>query len=176
MPKILFIGAHRLNRSPSQRFRFEQYSPFLSENGFECHLSPLLDEKDDKFFYGEGNVVGKLSVVAKSFLRRWKDISKAEKYDIIFIQREAFMIGSTFFEKKMKATGKKIVFDFDDAIWLPNISESNKKYEWLKKPLKTVQLISMADLVIAGNDYLAAYAGKFNKNVQMIPTTIDTEY
>lgn len=176
MPNILFIGAHRLNRSPSQRFRFEQYFYFLKANGFECHLSPLLDEKDDKLFYSEGNFFGKVFVVAKCFLRRQKDIAKAKEYDIIFIQREAFMTGTTFFERKLKETGKKIIFDFDDAVWLPNVSEGNKKFEWLKNPSKTSQLISLFDLVIAGNNYLGDYARKFNKNVWMIPTTIDTEY
>ena len=176
MPKILFIAAHRLNRSPSQRFRFEQYFSFLNRNGYECHLSYLLPEADDRIFYSEGNFIRKVSVVAKSFLRRRKDISKAKEYDIIFIQREAFMTGSVYFEKQLKKTGKKIIFDFDDAVWLPNVSEGNRKYEWLKNPSKTSRLISLADLVIAGNAFLADYANKFNKNVQVIPTTIDTDY
>ena len=176
MPKILFIGAHRFNRSPSQRFRFEQYFTFLKKNGFTCDLSPLLDENDDRVFYGEGNYPGKAMVVLKSFLRRRKDISMANDYDIIFIQREAIMTGSVYFEKMLKKSGKKFVFDFDDAVWLPNISESNKKFEWLKNPSKTRQLIAMADQVIAGNGYLADYAKKYNPNVEIIPTTIDTDY
>jgi len=176
MSKILFIAAHRLNRSPSQRFRFEQYFSFLKANGFECHLSPLLDEINDKIFYSEENFFEKVSVVAKSFLRRRGDIAKAKEYDIIFIQREAFMTGTTFFERKLKETGKKIIFDFDDAIWLPNVSEGNKKFEWLKNPSKTSRLISLSDLVVAGNNYLEDYAKKYNKNVWMIPTTIDTDY
>ena len=176
MPKILFIGAHRFNRSPSQRFRFEQYFSFLQKNGFECDLSALLDEKDDRIFYSDGNFFGKGRVVVKSFLRRWKSISKAKEYDIIFIQREAFMTGSVFFEKLLKKTGKKIVFDFDDAIWLSNVSEGNKKYEWLKDPAKTSFLIGISDLVIAGNNFLADYSKKYNNNVMVIPTTIDTDY
>jgi len=176
MPKILFIGAHRLNRSPSQRFRFEQYFSFLCENGFECHLSPLLDENENKMFYSEGRFFRKMLIVINSFLRRKKDIAKAKEYDIIFIQREAFMTGTTFFERKLKETGKKIIFDFDDAVWLPNVSMGNKKFEWLKNPSKISKLISLSDLVIAGNHYLKSYAGKYNKNVLIIPTTIDTEY
>lgn len=176
MHKILFIGAHRFNRSPSQRFRFEQYFSFLRENGFECHLSPLLNEKEDKIFYNKGNLFGKIVVVINSFLKRKTDITKAKEYDIIFIQREAFMTGTTFFERKLKETGKKIIFDFDDAVWLPNVSEGNKKFEWLKNPSKTSMLISLSDLVITGNNYLKSYAIKYNRNVLIIPTTIDTDY
>ena len=50
MPKILFVAAHRPGRSPSQRFRFEQYLPFLKENGYEYDFSYLISEKDDKIF------------------------------------------------------------------------------------------------------------------------------
>jgi glycosyltransferase involved in cell wall biosynthesis len=76
----------------------------------------------------------------------------------------------------VKKKNVRMVFDFDDAIWLPNISENNKKFEWLKNPKKTPSLIAIANLVIAGNDFLANYALRFNSNVQVIPTTIDTTY
>ncbi|HEY4798469.1 MAG TPA: glycosyltransferase family 4 protein [Bacteroidia bacterium] len=176
MHKILFIGAHRLNRSPSQRFRFEKYFSFLNENGFECTLSALLDKQDDEVFYSEGNIPGKFFVILKSFFKRISDLNTISQYDIIFIQREAFMTGSAFFEKAFRKKKAKIIFDFDDAIWLPNISESNKKFEWLKNPSKTAEIIALADVVIAGNSYLADYAKKYNKNVHIIPTTINTDY
>ena len=55
-------------------------------------------------------------------------------YDFIFIQRESFFIGGAFFERLFKLTGKKIIFDFDDAIWLPNVSDGNKSLLFLKSP------------------------------------------
>lgn len=176
MPKILFIGAHRFNRSPSQRFRFEQYISFLQDNGFECYLSSLLDEVDDKKMYSKKNVLSKAIIIGKGVLKRNRDIKLARQYDIVFIQREAFMVGTTYFERQFRKLGKKLVFDFDDAIWLPNTYEGNKKFEWLKNPAKTSELIAMADLVFAGNSYLTNYAKKFNKNAYLIPTTIDTDY
>ena len=33
----------------------------------------------------------------------------------------------------------------------------------------------MADLVMAGNDYLANYARQWNGRVEVVPTTIDTD-
>lgn len=176
MAKILFIATHRLNRSPSQRFRFEQYFSFLKENGFECYLSPLLTEKEDITFYSKGHILRKAFIIFNCFQKRNKDISKTRNYDIIFIQREAFMTGTLYFERKFKTTGKKIIFDFDDAIWLPNVSEENKNFSWMKKPSKTSEIIRLSDLVITGNGFLSEYAKKFNRNVHIIPTTIDTDY
>lgn len=172
--RILFVAAHRPDRSPSQRFRFEQYLSFLKENGFEYDFSWLISEKDDKRFYAPGNLRTKLLILLKSWWKRRKDAWRAADYDIIFVQREAFMTGSTRFEKKFAKSGAKLVFDFDDAIWNLDTSEANKKFEWLKNPGKTAEIISMSHLVIAGNQYLASYAKRHNKNVVIVPTTIDT--
>ena len=43
--KILFPAIHRPDRSPSQRYRFEQYIPYLEENGFEVTYSYFISEK-----------------------------------------------------------------------------------------------------------------------------------
>lgn len=99
----------------------------------------------------------------------------ASQFDIIFIQREAYLLGTSYFESRFKKSGAKIVFDFDDAIWLMDISDVNKKFSWLKRPTKTAEIISVADRVIAGNPYLADYARTYNPNVLMIPTSVDTD-
>jgi len=176
LPKILFIASHRLNRSPSQRYRFEQYFDFLNKNGFECHLSPIITEKDDAVFYKQGKLFQKGWILVKSILRRISDWRRFSDYDIVFVQREALMIGSTFFEKKIAKSRAKFVFDFDDSIWLMDTSEGNKKFEWLKNPLKTAKNIALADRIFAGNAYLANYAKHYNTNVALVPTTIDTDF
>lgn len=174
MPKIHFIAAHRYDRSPSQRFRFEQYFTFLEENGFQCELLNLLSEKDDAVFYKKGKYFQKLKILIRSFYKRKNDVKNVKKTDIVFIQREAFMTGSTRFERKFKKTGAKIIFDFDDSIWLFNVSDANKSFKWLKNAEKTASIISLADMIFAGNNYLASYAKQFNSNIKIVPTTIDT--
>ncbi|MEO8759542.1 MAG: glycosyltransferase family 4 protein [Bacteroidia bacterium] len=176
MPRVLFLAPHRLNRSPSQRYRFEQYISFLEKNNFQCELSYLISEKDDKIFYAEGNTFKKLWILIKAILIRVKDTFRYKKYDIVFVQREAIMIGSSFFEKRIKRSRAKYIFDFDDSIWLMDTSDGNKKYEWLKNPEKTVRNIRYADMVFAGNTYLASYARRCNNHIKIIPTTIDTDF
>jgi glycosyltransferase involved in cell wall biosynthesis len=174
MPKILFLTLHRPNRSPSQRFRFEQYLDLLNQNGFDYEFSFLLNEKDDAIFYKKGHLFSKAFIVLKSSLKRLKELMNASKYDIVFIQRECFMLGSSFFEKQFSKSGVKMIFDFDDSIWLQNVSDANKTFVWLKNPNKTSKIISYSNLVFAGNKYLKDYAIQFNKEVEIIPTTIDT--
>jgi glycosyltransferase involved in cell wall biosynthesis len=176
MPKILFVASHRPDRSPSQRFRFEQYLSFLKQNGFDYDFSWSISERGDQLLYKPGNFVGKALIFMKATIRRLRDLMILSEYDIIFVQREAFMTGSSFFERMYSKSRAKLVFDFDDAIWLFDVSHANKHLGWLKKPEKTSQIIKVSDAVIAGNQYLANYARQFNNNVVVIPTTIDTEY
>jgi len=173
--KILFIASHRPGRAPGQRFRFEQYFHFLQENGFECELSYIISEADDRVLYSKGNYAAKYRMHRRSIRRRRNDAARADEFDIIFIFREALVTGSTRFEKIFRKSKAKIIFDFDDAIWHLDVSEANRLFGFLKRPQKTGEIIAMSDLVFAGNAYLAGYAKKFNPGVEIIPTTIDTE-
>lgn len=175
MKKILFIASHRKDRAPNQRFRFEQYFDFLEENGFKCELSFLLNEDDDKLIYSRGNFIGKARLILKNIRHRMHDLKKINDYDIIFIVRDALMIRSTYFEKQFARARGKIVYDFDDAIWINDTSDANKFFSWLKNPTKINETIKNADLVFAGNEYLKQYALQFNDSVIIVPTTINTE-
>ncbi|MBK6542327.1 MAG: glycosyltransferase family 4 protein [Flavobacteriales bacterium] len=175
MPKVLFVASHRPGRSPNQRFRFEQYRDYLATHGFQSELSYLVEEADDRYFYKPGNVLKKLGFVRRSFAKRRKDVARMGEFDIIFVCREALMTRSTVFERAFAAGPAKVIYDFDDSIWLQNVSDANRTWAWVKDAGKTAKLIALADMVFAGNDYLANYARGFNKRVEVVPTTIDTD-
>ncbi len=176
MPRVLILCAHRPKRSPSQRYRFEQYLPFLEKNGFEFTYSYLLNAEDDLVFYSQGNFLNKVFILIKSLFIRLKDLRRFKHYDIIFIQREALFLGSSFFERRAVQSGAYTMFDFDDSIWLADTSPGNKKWEWIKKPEKFFETVTSVQCVIAGNTYLAQKALALNANTQIIPTTIDTDF
>ena len=175
MTKILFIASHRKGRTPGQRFRFEEYWNYFEQNGYQCELSYIISEEDDKYLYDKGNYFRKFGILIKSISKRYSDIRHADEYDIIFIHREGFLLGSTFFERGFRKSKAKLIFDFDDSIFLADTSDANKRFEWLKNPDKTGKIISLVDMVFAGNKYLAEYASWYNKNVKIVPTTIDTD-
>lgn len=172
--KVLFVCHHYPDRSPGQRFRFEQYLNYLNVNGFDVEMSYLLNKKDDKVFYASGNYFNKFLIVLKSLSKRFKDIRRVQHFDVVFIFRESFFLGFTFFEKQLTKNVPS-VFDFDDSIWLQNVSDANKKLVFLKNANKTSKLIGYCTKIFAGNEYLANYARQFNQNISIIPTTIDTE-
>lgn len=175
MPKILFTGVHRPHRSPSQRYRIEQFLVYLKSKGYTYDYTYIITEKDDQYFYKPGHYFSKAFFLFKSFVLRWWETLSFDSYDYIFVQREAMVTGACFYERKAAKSKAKLIFDFDDAIWLQHISEGNKKFSFLKDPQKTQKLIQMADVVLAGNTYLQNYALQYNSNSIYFPTIVDTD-
>lgn len=172
--RVLCLVAHRPGRSPGQRFRFEQYIEFLGQHGFEFTLSHLLSEKDDAVFYQKHHYLQKLLIFLKTIRIRKQNIRELEKFDIVFIYREAVMHGSVKFETQIARRGIPVIYDFDDAIWLFDVSNGNRLFGWLKRPGKTADIIRLSRAVIVGNEFLAEYARQFSDYVHIIPTTIQT--
>lgn len=172
MKKVLILCIHPVNTVPGQRFRFEEFLTHLKANGYDITFSPQLSLNDKKIFHEPGHYFQKFSIVIKGIIKRLRETLTIKKYDLVFVHRQAFVLGTAWFEKKI---GKKVpmIFDFDDAIWMQNVSDANKKLGFLKNSLKTAEIIQASSMVFAGNEYLAAYARQRNNNVKLVPTTID---
>ncbi|MBC8110115.1 MAG: glycosyltransferase [Verrucomicrobia bacterium] len=183
MKKILFVFPYPSGTAASQRFRFEQYLHFLSEAGFTYKLSPFLNEKTWKILYKEGFLWQKISGILLGFLKRIFLMFSVWRYDFVFVHREASPIGFPVFEWLIaKVFRKKMIFDFDDALWLPAISAQNTLANLLKFHSKTKYLIRWSYKISAGNTYLAEQSRFFSRlenvissKINLIPTTIDTE-
>jgi glycosyltransferase involved in cell wall biosynthesis len=172
---ILIASVHPPGRTPNQRFRIEQYVDFLNAEGFDVTFSPVVRSDEYELIYSSGRMARKAGIVARGLLRRFADLVQSGRYDIVFVPREAVQLGTALFERIVPRRGPKLVFDFDDAIWLPNASEANRGLAWLKRPEKTETIIEASALVLAGNQFLADYARQFSSAVEVVPTTIDTE-
>lgn len=174
--KIAFVVPYPHDWAPGQRFRYEQY---LQEVGkiYDYRLLEFIDAKTNTILYREGLFFQKSFGFLKAFCKRFFDLFYISNCDAVFIFREASMIGPPVFEWIIaKILRKPIIFDYDDAIWLPNVSEANKFWRWLKNPGKTEKIVKWSAYVIAGNSFLANYAKRYNTSVLVIPTTIDTSY
>lgn len=173
---ILFLTPYPHDTAASQRFRFEQYYSFLKENGKEFTIQPFWDEKGWEILYKKGNTFLKLLYLIKGLLKRCSLVFTAKRYEFIFIHREIFPTGPLFLITLLsKVLKKKIIYDFDDAIWLKNYADNNKNFAFLKNYKQVPKLCKHAYKVSVGNEYLYHYAHHYNSSIELIPTTIDTE-
>jgi glycosyltransferase involved in cell wall biosynthesis len=172
---ILFIVPYPSGRAPSQRFRFEQYLDFLTEAGHTYRLVPFISEATWQILYKPKHTLAKTTGILGGFFRRLWLLFSVPSYDFVFIHREASPIGPPVFEWVIaKVMRKKLIYDFDDAIWIPNTSEANKIVAGVKCHHKVGTICRWAFKVSCGNAYLRDYASHFNKEAVVNPTTIDT--
>ena len=134
--KLLIICPYRLNKAPGQRFRFEQYLDYLKKNNYDFKISHLLSADDENVFYSKNKIFFKFLLLFKMLFLRFKDIRRSKYYDIVFIYREAFPLGSHFIEKLISKNNKNIIFDFDDSIHLETVSDGNQRFNFLKIQIK----------------------------------------
>ncbi|MEW6008507.1 MAG: glycosyltransferase family 4 protein [Candidatus Omnitrophota bacterium] len=172
--RILFIVPYP-TEGASNRLRVEQYLPFLKSHSMEFIVRPFASRSFFKILYKKGFYFLKIYYFIIATINRIVDLLRVIKYDIIFIHREAFPIGPAIFEYIFATSKKPIIYDFDDAIFLPNISKSNSFMERFKMPNKISKIIRISKAVIAGNEYLGKFALKYNQNVSIIPTPINTD-
>ena len=175
--RVLFIAPYPTGIAPSQRFRYEQYLKLMEQQGMTYRISSFIDPKAWKILYKPGHWWSKFSALMRGYFRRIGDIFSLSKYDVVFIHREASPFGLPVFEWLItKVFRKYTIYDYDDAIWVPNASESNSALTMLFKRFSNARdTTKWATVVSVGNKYLAEYASKLNNRVVINPTTIDTD-
>jgi glycosyltransferase involved in cell wall biosynthesis len=149
----------------------------LDEANIKYDLSPFMSQKVGEILYKKGNISQKALGIFASFLKRWYlVITKSNNYKVIFIHREATPLGPPIVEWYLKyILNKKIIYDFDDAIWIPNTSEQNKIAGFLKSFWKIKYLCKWSTKISAGNDFLCSFAHQSGaRNVNKIPTVVNT--
>ena len=175
--RILFLVPYPLGKAPSQRFRFEQYLETLKEKKHSYIVQSFLDEDAWTRIYKRGNLFLKVVDIVRGYLRRFLILFKTSAFDVVFIHREAAPLGPPFFEWFIaRVLRKKIVYDFDDAIWIPNTSEENKIIANLKWHQKVGSICNWSYKVSCGSEYLCSFANRHNGHAIYNPTTIDTEH
>ena len=174
--KVLFLVPAPLNISPSQRFRFEHYLPILNENGIIYTIQSFWSLQAWIILFKKGYFFRKTTGLIGGLLRRFFIITNLSKYDYIYIHREVAPIGPPFFEWFIaKIWRKKMIYDFDDAIWLSQSSSANPKSSLVKCSWKVKYICKYAKIISVGNRFLADYAKQYNRNIKNIPTVVDTE-
>ena len=157
------------------RFRVAQYLPYLRDAGFDVTISSFYTPEFFRVVYRPGRHAYKAVTFLKLALKRLRELFAIRHYDLVLLYREAIPLGPPLVEEFIAARGIPIVYDFDDAIFLPNVSEANKAFAFLKNPSRVARVLRLSEHVIAGNDYLADYARRHNSRVTVIPTSVDTD-
>lgn len=174
--KVLALIPYPIDKGPSQRFRLEVFLPYTDSADIHFELEPFYSERAYGLLYAKGKVRSKAWSIFLSYLRRYSLLFKVHRYDAIYIQREIGPLGFPVMAWLLRYVFRTpYVYDFDDAIWLPNYSTNNARFHRLKMYRKTKYFVKWSSVCSAGNQFLADFALQFNPNVCILPTVVDTE-
>jgi len=164
-PSILFLTSGR--REPSSRFRVLQFLPCFRREGIRAVVRPCSpnvyrSHRDYPF----GGLALQALFTAAKLGSRLAAALEASRHDVVFVERELLPHLTPRLETLVSLRNPAMHLDFDDAIHL-------RYGEGARNPVARV--IGMVRTVSAGNEYLAAYARRFNPRVSVIPTAVDTD-
>lgn len=172
--RVLAVVPYAPGRAPGQRYRIEQWARQLAGDGIELEVAPFLPWRTMDILYRPGHLLAKAAGALAGYARRPRDVVRAGSFDVVYLYREASPLGPAWIERLL-ASRTPIVYDFDDAIYLPATSSANAWLGALKNPPKTAALCRLSRHVMVGNEVLAAYAARHARTVTIVPSTIDTE-
>ncbi|MEO5617931.1 MAG: glycosyltransferase family 4 protein [Candidatus Eisenbacteria bacterium] len=172
--RVLAMVPYPVGRAPGQRYRIEQWEPYLRREGVDLTFACFEDESLFATLERPGRPLQKLLAVLRRIpaQRRW--LGLLGDFDAAFLFREAMILGPAWIELGLTA-GLPVVYDFDDAIWLARPNPYNPIAPLLKFQGKTRTIAARCAAVLAGNEYLAEWARRVNPATHVVPSTIDTE-
>lgn len=173
--KVTVLLPYELDRAPGQRYRWEQWRPHLEAQGLEVDLLPFSTPG-----LGAARREGRPVAAALMFTRRYlpwlaRVLRAARASDLVVVHRNAALTGPPLAEAALAALGRPIVYDFDDAIYLPPDAGDNALRRLVRCDWRCRFISRRAALVGVGSPVLADWARRHNPRVALWPTTVDTE-
>jgi len=159
---------------PSSRYRVYQFLPYLRSQEIDFDIYSAVPEKMFKYLYNTGNFVGNLSYIFSEITYRISQLFKSGLYDVVFIQKSLTSINLKGLPALLK--GKRVIFDVDDNIFPQPVNTFSSNF--LRKFQDWNQAFYLARIskaVIVGNRFLQDLLPPCNKNIHLIPTSVDTD-
>lgn len=151
---------------PASRVRFIQYMPLFEDAGWRVSHRPNRPDRQWRSGLGNRFARGVHYRLGRTAMRvnRVRDLMDARHYDAVFLNRD-LMASDLRYESALLSRNARVVFDFDDAIFLGGV-KGERHARWM---------CEHAAWVTPGNSYLAEWARQWTDRVTIIPTVIDTD-
>lgn len=160
------MGITQSSFDPASRVRFIQYMPSFEDAGWRVSHRPNRPDRQWRSRLASRIARGVHYRAGRAMMRanRVRDVFDASQFDAVFLNRD--LIASELgYERMLLARNPRVVFDFDDAIFLGG-PKGERHARWM---------CEHAARVTPGNAYLADWARQWTDRVTVIPTVIDTD-
>ncbi|HYC92965.1 MAG TPA: glycosyltransferase family 4 protein [Thermoanaerobaculia bacterium] len=174
--KVLAVATYPV-KAACTRLRIAQFLPLLRTHQVRVSLSSFLSDAAFERLYDRRRFAANALSIAGALLRRLLQVPRLAFIDLLFVQREAMLVGPPLFEWLARRVFRRpLVLDLDDATFLDQESPVyGRLASLLKWRGKTDRLIDYADVVICGSERIAAHVRGRGKPAVILPTIVDTE-
>jgi glycosyltransferase involved in cell wall biosynthesis len=154
----------------SSRVRCYQYLDYLESRGWRFAIEPLFGND-----YVNGLYWGRISrwAVIRAYARRFRLLLGRERFDLIWLQREALPWFPAWIETALLHGRAPVVIDLDDAWFHRYDLHRWRVVRWMLGD-KVDRIVRQARLVIVGNAYLAERMRAAGApRVEQLPSVVD---
>lgn len=154
------------------RMRVQVYLASLEAADIHGVIRPFMNRRFFKIAYRRGHTLEKIAWAVIRWLRRWVACLECLRYDVAYVYRECAPIGPPLFEWLLLRMGKPLVYDLDDAVFVPSGKEQLRGWlgAWLKWYDKVPWILRRCAHAVVGNRFLETYARSLAPRVTMLPT------
>ncbi|MBY0586056.1 glycosyltransferase family 4 protein [bacterium] len=133
----------------STRYRLLQFADLFVRRGLRLQIEPI----------------------ARSWSARLRQINQDRRHQVVFIQRKLLPVWQTLLLRRRVG---KLIYDFDDAVFLHD-SNHPDGLDSITRRLRFRAIVRSADVLLAGNHYLADQAREYTRNekIEIVPTCVD---
>jgi glycosyltransferase involved in cell wall biosynthesis len=145
MARLLVITNNDSLEQPSFRQRIVIYLDLLGSKGIDCYVARL----------------------PRGRLERRALFASARQFEGVLLHRKILNVWDAFWLRRLAGT---VIYDFDDAVMYSN-REDGRICRIRSGRFR--RAVALSRLVIAGNEYLAEHARRYNAHVEILPTGLD---
>ncbi len=173
--RIVALVPNILGFSPGQRVRIELWENYLKQAGWKVEFFPFENDSLHEILYKRGNTLAKVGRMLGCYQQQLKRAMNKFPADVIFVYREAALIGPAWLESLIARQNIPIIYDIDDPVFIPYKSPTSGWASLLKFSKKTHKIFKLSSHVIAINELIGDYARIYNPNVTVVPNCVDIE-
>ena len=171
--KIAILLPYEYDRAPSQRFRWEQWQPYFEQQQIDVTRVHFSTERINRLKQS-----GSLLQFAIAFLCRYcvwffSTLRLTRDVDFVVVHRNAAFFGPPLIETILSLLGRRLIYDLDDAIYLPPEAGDGPIDRVLRCNWRVGSISRRSDLVGLGNRILMEYVSQFQESLELWPTSID---
>lgn len=161
---LVLPGAHR---SPSGRVRILQFVPHFRKMGYDVRVAVPFPDREFQFPNQSWNFLYKLPRILLAVMRVFSAVIialRAKNYDYVIMNRDLLPdLRFWFADRLLLKFANRIIFDFDDAIYLGPRGDKIK------------YILQRVDAVVCGNPIISDFPKLYNNLVSVIPSVVDTQ-